>query len=427
MQDLSRFTALPLISPSFLPSLPIHPPIPSYQTVCRTLLEKGQLGLSMQDLARFTSLFSISLFPLFHPVFLLPLPCSHSMPHPAGEGPALPVHAGPRSLHCPPSPHSPPCAPLTPPNRPALPAPSGFRVLGFLPPPLPSPSLRSTLLVLVQHNCTGLTSQSSPRSLRLQGAEFFAPLLTTLPTPPAPLPRHGSPGPHTRPPSTSLCNTPSCLACPLNRFELPPSFLAPCKPPASPPTRPQTRVSWPARPPSTSLCTTPSCLALPTIVTGPLACTPTLYIALHHSILSVPHSPPPPLPPSHTGPLARTPTLYIALQDSILPRLRFPKFMAQTNELLGDEAEAVVEALLEHGRLSLHQLVQRSVAKAGSSDPSAAKSMYARALKGQEPESMHVCVDRGSTGARSPVTASTRAAISGSSDLSAAKSKQLVG
>ncbi|CAI7807279.1 unnamed protein product, partial [Closterium sp. NIES-54] len=74
-----------------------------------------------------------------------------------------------------------------------------------------------------------------------------------------------------------------------------------------------------------------------------------------------------------TGPLARTPTLYIALQDSILPRLRFPKFMAQTNELLGDEAEAVVEALLEHGRLSLHQLVQRSVAKAGSSDPSAAK------------------------------------------------------
>ncbi|CAI7921505.1 unnamed protein product [Closterium sp. NIES-53] len=37
-------------------------------------------------------------------------------------------------------------------------------------------------------------------------------------------------------------------------------------------------------------------------------------------------------------------------------------------------AEAVVEALLEHGRLSLHQLVQRSVAKAGSSDPSAAKT-----------------------------------------------------
>ncbi|CAI5998664.1 unnamed protein product [Closterium sp. NIES-64] len=38
------------------------------------------------------------------------------------------------------------------------------------------------------------------------------------------------------------------------------------------------------------------------------------------------------------------------------------------------KAEAVVEALLEHGRLSLHQLVQRSVAKAGSSDPSAAKT-----------------------------------------------------
>ncbi|GJP39513.1 hypothetical protein CLOM_g23876 [Closterium sp. NIES-68] len=74
-----------------------------------------------------------------------------------------------------------------------------------------------------------------------------------------------------------------------------------------------------------------------------------------------------------TGPLVRTPTLYIALQDSILPRLRFPKFMDQTNELLGEEAEAVVEALLEHGRLSLHQLVQRAIAKAGSADPSAAK------------------------------------------------------
>ncbi|CAI5495247.1 unnamed protein product [Closterium sp. Naga37s-1] len=188
----------------------------------------------------------------------------------------------------------------------------------------------------------------------------------------------------------------------------------------------------------------------PPIDTGPLARTPTLYIALQDSILprlcfevnfnspllslllshALPLSPPDtgplarththalhrsaglhltsttlipsplPLPLPHsprhllpdTGPLARTPTLYIALQDSILPRLRFPKFMAQTNELLGDEvgrssgggssggstaacpacpaplpahtprqAEAVVEALLgEHSRLSRPQLVKQS-------------------------------------------------------------------
>ncbi|CAI5474193.1 unnamed protein product [Closterium sp. Yama58-4] len=256
----------PLHSPP-LPSAPLRPPpLPSAPLRSRPLpsaspsppprlsrqyatrwLERGQLGLylhALQDLAPFTALFLIPPFPLFHPVLSPPPNNSDAMPHSTGEGttrrrvPSLPsrLFHMPSTYHTPlsPPPHQTTvCRTLLEKGQLGLSLQDLARFTD-----LPPPSLRSALLVLVQHNC----------------AQAF---------------------------------------------------------------RPQTE---------------------------------------------------------DTGPLARVPTLYIALQDSILPRLRFPKFMAQTNELLGDEAEAVVEALLEHGRLSLHQLVQRSVAKAGSSDPSAGKT-----------------------------------------------------
>jgi DNA-directed RNA polymerase III subunit RPC3 len=61
----------------------------------------------------------------------------------------------------------------------------------------------------------------------------------------------------------------------------------------------------------------------------------------------------------------RVSTSYIALTDNILHRLRFPKFLVLVKEDVGDQAEALIEGLLEHGRLTLEQLIQRAAARGG--------------------------------------------------------------
>ncbi|CAK9225893.1 unnamed protein product [Sphagnum troendelagicum] len=61
-------------------------------------------------------------------------------------------------------------------------------------------------------------------------------------------------------------------------------------------------------------------------------------------------------------------TLYIALTDNILHRMRFPKFLVLVKEDVGDQAEALVEGLLEHGRLTLEQLIQQAAALAGKAE-----------------------------------------------------------
>jgi DNA-directed RNA polymerase III subunit RPC3 len=61
-------------------------------------------------------------------------------------------------------------------------------------------------------------------------------------------------------------------------------------------------------------------------------------------------------------------TLYIALTDNILHRMRFPKFLVLVKGDVGDQAEAIVEGLLEHGRLTLEQLIQRAAARAGKAE-----------------------------------------------------------
>ncbi|CAK9225296.1 unnamed protein product [Sphagnum troendelagicum] len=62
--------------------------------------------------------------------------------------------------------------------------------------------------------------------------------------------------------------------------------------------------------------------------------------------------------------------LYIALTDNILHCMRFPKFLVLVKEDVGDQvsAEALVEGLLEHGRLTLEQLIQRAAARAGKAE-----------------------------------------------------------
>lgn len=65
-----------------------------------------------------------------------------------------------------------------------------------------------------------------------------------------------------------------------------------------------------------------------------------------------------------TGPAAaRNFTQYVAFIDSILHRMRFPKFLTLVREHLGDESESLFEGLLEHGRLTFEQIVQRASAQ----------------------------------------------------------------
>eukprot|EP00898_Chlorokybus_atmophyticus_P007903 jgi/Chlat1/8113/Chrsp75S07579 len=55
--------------------------------------------------------------------------------------------------------------------------------------------------------------------------------------------------------------------------------------------------------------------------------------------------------------------VYLACLDRILGRPRFPRYLRTAADLLGPQAEAVVEGLLEHGRLTLPQLTQRAAAR----------------------------------------------------------------
>lgn len=56
-------------------------------------------------------------------------------------------------------------------------------------------------------------------------------------------------------------------------------------------------------------------------------------------------------------------TSYVAIVNNILHRMRLSKFLMIVGEDLGEEAEALIEGLLEHGRLSLEQLIQRAAAR----------------------------------------------------------------
>lgn len=65
---------------------------------------------------------------------------------------------------------------------------------------------------------------------------------------------------------------------------------------------------------------------------------------------------------------ARSFTQYVAFIDSILHRMRFPKFLTLVREHLGEESESLFEGLLEHGRLTFEQIVQRASAQSGKGE-----------------------------------------------------------
>eukprot|EP00249_Psilotum_nudum_P011992 c23514_g1_i1 orf=77-1750(+) len=68
-------------------------------------------------------------------------------------------------------------------------------------------------------------------------------------------------------------------------------------------------------------------------------------------------------------------TSYICIVENILHRMRFPKFLTLVREEFGEEAEALIEGLLEHGRLTLEQLIQRGAARSGKGESEVEKPL----------------------------------------------------
>nr|GMD75274.1 DNA-directed RNA polymerase III subunit rpc3 isoform X1 [Ipomoea batatas] len=61
-------------------------------------------------------------------------------------------------------------------------------------------------------------------------------------------------------------------------------------------------------------------------------------------------------------------TQYMALFDNIIHRMRFPKFIEMVSQELGKECEGIFEGLLQHGRLSLNQILDRHKQMASQGD-----------------------------------------------------------
>ncbi|KAL7214272.1 hypothetical protein ACSBR1_026644 [Camellia fascicularis] len=61
-------------------------------------------------------------------------------------------------------------------------------------------------------------------------------------------------------------------------------------------------------------------------------------------------------------------TQYMVLFDNIIHHMRFPKFLAYVSEELGKECEDILEGLLQHGRLSLNQILDRHKETANQSE-----------------------------------------------------------
>nr|CAD1834457.1 unnamed protein product [Ananas comosus var. bracteatus] len=77
------------------------------------------------------------------------------------------------------------------------------------------------------------------------------------------------------------------------------------------------------------------------------------------------------------GSTAKTMTQYIALFDNILHRMRFPKFLMVVKYDLGHEGEVLLEGLLQNGRLTFDQLVERTLSKTTEASASIREEMRA--------------------------------------------------
>lgn len=78
------------------------------------------------------------------------------------------------------------------------------------------------------------------------------------------------------------------------------------------------------------------------------------------------------------GEAPKVTTQYMALFDNIIHKLRFPKFIEIVSEELGNECVEIFEGLLQHGRLSLSQIIDRykQASKQGDASTDAARDSF---------------------------------------------------
>ncbi|ONM40548.1 RNA polymerase III subunit RPC82 family protein [Zea mays] len=77
---------------------------------------------------------------------------------------------------------------------------------------------------------------------------------------------------------------------------------------------------------------------------------------------------PPPRTLARAGAGDRTVTLYLAIFDNVLHRLRFSKFLSVVRVDI-PESEVLLEGLLQNGRLTFEQLVERTIFKVSEDSP----------------------------------------------------------
>ncbi|GKV31142.1 hypothetical protein SLEP1_g39876 [Rubroshorea leprosula] len=85
---------------------------------------------------------------------------------------------------------------------------------------------------------------------------------------------------------------------------------------------------------------------------------------------------------SGVGDGAKLNTQYIALFNNIIHRSRFSKFLAIVSKELGEECLKLFEGLLQHGRLTLAQIVDRAISSTKGSDiaPGAIRETFLKLL-----------------------------------------------
>mmetsp|Transcript_17617 Transcript_17617/g.38434 ORF Transcript_17617/g.38434 Transcript_17617/m.38434 type:complete len:553 (-) Transcript_17617:215-1873(-) len=68
-------------------------------------------------------------------------------------------------------------------------------------------------------------------------------------------------------------------------------------------------------------------------------------------------------PPDPNKVAPPAPIVYVAVIDRIIQRLRHPRFMVHVRETMGEREEIILQALLEHGRLRIDQLLEYTAAR----------------------------------------------------------------
>ncbi|KAL1550333.1 DNA-directed RNA polymerase III subunit rpc3-like [Salvia divinorum] len=87
-------------------------------------------------------------------------------------------------------------------------------------------------------------------------------------------------------------------------------------------------------------------------------------------------------------------TLYMVIFDNIMHKLRATKFMQIVSEELGEDCRGILVGLIQHGRLSFDQIIDREKQKTGSFDGQVVHDSFRRLLSASEAPSQGEITER---------------------------------